>query len=327
MKYILCAIIGILMVYSQPTKACDVCNIYEYKPYNTNGNYIGFFYHLRKFNGYKHLNQSHNFFNSDPNMHDFEGSGMFLEREQQDYEIYQTTAARLNLRFGEKVNFLVIMPCEFIEIHNETVWSYIDPVKDTTMALQGPGDLITAIDYSFNLGKDGKQHTLRPGLAVKWPTGVFNKKNEEDRVFDPEMQPGSGSMDFIFRLNYLRLSKSGFGQMASFNYKITGPSRQRYQFANSVNSQFDLFYQYDLMAEKFLIPKIGLYAEASGYNTWNGKPDQFTGGSVYLLDLGFDLQVKRFTFQALFQPVLADFRNGKQIGNAGRLNLGLIYAW
>lgn len=328
MKYILLLLLtSVILCLPQNTYACDVCNIYEYKPYNTSGNYIGFFYHLRKFNGYKHLDQSHNFFGRDPKMHDFEGSGVFLEREQQDYEIYQTVAARMNLRLGNKVNLLLIMPYEFIKIHNETVWSYVDPVNDTTMVLQGQGDLITALDYSINFGKEGNKHTLRPGIAVKWPTGVYNKKNAEGRSFDPEIQPGTGSIDFIFRLNYLKLAKSGFGQMASLNYKVNGPTQQSYKFANSINGQVDLFYQFDLMLERFLVPKIGIYAETSGYNTWNGERDELTGGSTYLLDLGLDFQVKRFTVQALYQPVLADFRNGKQIGNAGRLNLGLIYAW
>lgn len=318
---------GIFMGYTTVSKACDVCNIYEYKPYNSSGNYVGLFYHYKKFNGYKHMDQSHNFFNSDPNMHDFEGSGIFLERKQQDFEIYQTTAARFNINVGGKVNVLFIMPYEFAHVYNETVWSVIEPVKDTTMILQGPGDLISAVDYTFNFNKNDKSHIIRPGIAVKWPTGTFRKTTSKGDLFDPEIQPGSGSIDLIFRLNYLNMASSGFGHMYSVNYKWNGPSQQDYIFSNSFNAQIDLFYQFDLMLEKFLIPKFGIYMESSGYNTFNGEKDLLTGGTTYLWDIGLDFQMRRFTIQTLFQPVLIDNRNGRQIGNAGRLNVGLIYAW
>lgn len=323
-KFILFSLLGWLVCYSQPVVACDVCNIYEYRPYKIQ-NYIGVFYHMRKFNGYDHLDQSHRFFgNGGLQMHELEGSGLFFEKKKQDFEVYQTFAIRGNFKLWKNLQMQVIVPYEHIQVYYNKVWSVMDPVADTTLALQGWGDLITAFDWTFTHQGSNKKHIIRPGFAVKWPTGAYQKTDQNGDLFDPEIQPGTASIDLMLRLNYLQLYQNGFGQSVSLNYKWNGPTQQDYQFANSFNGQLDWFYVIDNKKSSW-VPKLGFYLESAGKNSGPEGEEDLTGGTTLLADVGIEYRYdNKWSFQVLSQPVLWDKRNGRQIGNAGRLNLALV---
>ncbi len=313
-------------VFKPKVQACDVCNIFEYRPLNTN-NYIGLFYHYRKFNGYNDLNQSNSFFGSrGPQMHELDGSNLFFEKRKQDYERYQTLAVRFNYRLFDHWNLLVIAPYETVEVHYSRVWSVIEPVSDTTMQLSGLGDITTAIDRVFTFTSGNRKHIVRPGIAFKWATGNAYRRDENGVLYDPEIQTGSGSNDFMVRLNYLNLAtQQGLGYAVAANYKWNSVGAQDYKFGNSWNAQFNLMHVFQNTKNKTnYIPKLGLYAEGSLKNSRNGELVNYTGGQATFLNVGMDFQHKSWSAQVLYQQPVYQSRNGNQIGNAGRLNLVLL---
>ncbi len=319
-------IIFFILSSGSACKACDVCNIFEYKPLNAN-NYIGLFYHYRKFNGYNDLQQSNSFFSSrSPKMHELDGSNLFFEKKKQDYERYQTFALRVNYQVFDKWNLMVIAPFETIEAYYNKVWDVMEPVSDTTMQLSGFGDMITAIDRSFVFKTETRTHIFRPGLAIKWATGSTAHKDADGVLFDPELQTGTGSNDLILRLNYLNVAlRSGFGYAAAANYKWNTEGAQKYRFGNSWNGQLNVMYVFqNIETQMNYIPKFGFYAEGAQKNAKSDELLAYTGGYTTFMNFGFDVQRKRWSAQLLYQQPAYQARNGNQIGNAGRVNFMLL---
>ena len=256
-------LLAVLFGTVEKAHACDVCNIFEYKPLNTN-NYIALFYHYRKFNGYNDLQHPNRFFRKrSEQLHELDGSNLFFEKRHQDYERYQTFALRFNYQLFDKWNVLLIVPYETIEAYYSTVWDVMEPVSDTTMRVSGLGDVITAFDRTISFKTDQRRHIIRPGLVIKWASGRTNYKDPSGILFDPELQAGSGSSDIIFRLNYLNIAlQNGFGYAAAVNYKLNTIGAKNYRFGNSWNAQFDLKHVFQLREKQInYIPKVGRYAQ------------------------------------------------------------------
>ncbi|SMG40576.1 hypothetical protein SAMN05661096_02771 [Marivirga sericea] len=301
--------------------ACDVCNIFEFKTVDQK-NYIGVFYHYMSFNGYDHLNQPHQLFSKSPQMHELDGSNLFFEKKQQDFEKYSTFALRANINLFKNFRLNVLLPYEHTVVYYNKVWSTLDPVSDTTMLLSGLGDAIVGIDKNIRFKTDQFTHYLIPGLSLKLPTGITNIKDNADEVFDPEIQPGTGSLDVLLKLNYT-LTNGKWGVFSATNYKINS-THNGYRFANSFNFQSDIFLILGNPKKQF-IPQAGLYLERAGNNLDNGNIIDFTGGSTVFFDSGMELRLNNsISFQFSAQLPIYDQRNNTQIGNAGRLNVGLI---
>lgn len=314
-------LILILISFQIKALACDVCNIFEFKTVDQR-NFVGFFYHYMSFNGYDHLNQSHKIFPNSPQMHELDGSNLFFEKKQQDYEKYSTFALRANIGLFKNYRLNLLLPYEHTVVYYNKVWDILNPVSDTTMTLSGVGDAIVGIDKNIRLKTDKFTHYLIPGLSLKIPTGITNVRDIQGNKFDPEIQPGTGSLDLLMRLNYT-ITNGKWGIFSATNYKINN-GHNGYRFANSFNLQSDIFLILGNPKLQF-IPQAGFYMEKAGKNIDNGTPIDFTGGTTVFFDSGMEIRLKKsISLQLSAQLPVYDHRNNTQIGNAGRLNVGLV---
>ncbi|MEM1135716.1 MAG: hypothetical protein AAGI07_07730 [Bacteroidota bacterium] len=305
--------------------ACDVCNIFEYNTIN-NRSFIGLFYRHRVFNGYQHLDHNHNVLPyRKAILHEPEDAGFMADKTQADYETYTTWEIRANYTWKNKVNLMMILPYRRNVIHYEKIIEAPIPVRDSTMEIKGWGDAVLAADYMFKKESKNGKHIFRPGLAVNIPTGQYQKSNEFDQAFDPIVQPGTGAWAVILRMNYQYfniVNEYGFNVSASYKKSETG--RNQYLFADSYNFQSELFYQFSKGLWN-VIPKAGCYVESAGYNFYAETIQNLTGGNSLFGNIGIDVNRKNVTFQTLFQQPVYEDLNGNQLGNAGRLTLGVIY--
>lgn len=314
-------LIAILVSFQSKLLACDVCNIFEFKTVDQK-NYIGVFYHYMSFNGYDHLNQPHQLFSKSPQMHELDGSNLFFEKKQQDFEKYSTFALRANFNLFKNFRLNVLLPYEHTVVYYNKVWSTLDPVSDTTMSLSGLGDAIVGIDKNIRFKTDKFTHYLIPGLSLKLPTGETSMKDNSGETFDPEIQPGTGTLDVLLRLNHT-MTNGKWGVFSATNYKINS-THNGYRFANSFNFQSDVFLILG-NPKKQLIPQAGFYMERAGKNTDEGNTIDFTGGTSVFFDSGMELRINNsISFQLSAQLPIYDQRNNTQIGNAGRLNVGVV---
>jgi hypothetical protein len=77
--------------------------------------------------------------------------------------------------------------------------------------------------------------------VVELPTGEYRSRDNWGYIDRPEVQPGSGSTDFVGALQYQRgIGGSGFGLLASGMYRANGENPLGYRFGEDASFGFGL---------------------------------------------------------------------------------------
>lgn len=345
-----------LPLFSKEAKACDSCNFFEYSLLK-NRSYIGIFYRHRSFGSYEQYGYTSpppviNSYLTDafqngaaakysPNarvmgvdqldqnmivMHEPEGSGLYVNKTDQDWETYQTVELRGNFMFKNKWNFTFLLPYESNKVHYEKMLELPNPVQDTTISVHGWGDLTLAVDRILYVYNTKARHTFRPGIAISVPSGQSRRVASNGSLIDPIIQPGTGSWSYIARFNYqLFYTKTGLN--AGFSYKKSSKGAQSYQFGNSLNANLIGFHQISIKKDFLLVPNIGGYYEQANKDTWEKEQQNLTGGNVLFAQGGLDVNRKDWTLSFLWQSPLYQDLNGNQIHHSNRLSIGIIKAF
>lgn len=324
----------LFVFFSFFASACDVCNVFEYAN-QRNQNYVGVFYRNRFFNGYQSLNQPNNyqfFPSSNPNARtehvpDNE-QGTRFNRSSKDFELYQTVELRANYAISKKFNFQLIVPFNFSSVYFKNVSQYIGPTspiitKDSAYGTSGIGDIILMGDYVKTKLTGNIKHIFKPGFGLKLPTGSVARKHTDGGIMSYDLQPGTGSLDFIFRFNYL-ITNDKWGADVFTNYRLCTQSSTQMQFGNRFNVSTFVYYTFSIKNIKIL-PRIGLYAETAASDYFQKKIQSQTGGHTFFYQFGADFMAGKFVFQAIFQKPFYENLTGDVQGNAGRLAFGLIF--
>lgn len=155
------------------------------------------------------------------------------------------------------------------------------------------------------MGKKSK-HQLRIGIGVKAPTGKFSMTS--DGLFTTDLQLGTGSVDFLFNVNYTyRIQRFGFN--ISSSYKKNLANKDHYQFGDNLGEGLNAFYVCKLPKGFTLTPKVGATYNHMFYNVYDKEKLTGTGGEVLRATAGFDLYYKHFAFSTSMAPVLLSITN------------------
>lgn len=312
--------------------SCDVCNVFEYAN-RQNKHYIGVFYRNRMFNGFATLDHPHKYqLMPSPNArveHEPESNqNTIFNQTKKDYEYYQTVEIRGNYAISQKVNIQVILPYNWSEVYYNEVTQLISPTrpvikKDSLYGTSGIGDIVVMSDYIKSFETGNWKHILKPGIGIKLPTGSISKQHLDGNKFHPDLQPGTGSWDFIFRANYL-VTNDIVGLDFFSNYRFCTQNSNQYTFGNRFNITAQMYYTFILKKIKIL-PKIGAYSEYASFDQKSDIKLKNTGGYTHFAQIGLDLIFGKMILQTIFQKPYFEFLNGDVAGNAGRLSVGLIY--
>ncbi|MBI0398986.1 hypothetical protein [Cyclobacterium marinum] len=332
-------------------KACDSCNFFEYSLLQ-NRSYFGLFYRHRSFGDYTQYGNTTNqvttaglsnavFENSAANnytpnartlsatipdqrvMHEPEGTGLYVNKTKMDWETYETVELRGNFMLKNNWNFAFLLPYESNVVYYEKLLDLPNPVQDTTISVKGWGDLTLAADYIHYIYNPKARHTFRPGIAITAPTGQSRQIANAEQLYDPIIQPGTGSWSLIGRMNY-QLFYTKTGANLSFSYKTATEGSQDYQFGNSFNGSAVGFHQFTINNDWILVPNLGGYFEHAANDTWEGEKQALTGGDVVFAQAGTDLNIKDWTLSFVWQTPLSQSLNGNQILHKNRLSIGVI---
>lgn len=320
-------VVGLLLVLQ--THACDVCNMYDYTG-RQNQSFIGFFYRYRVMNGYSDIMpQSHRFVIAESDKgaradHEIKGEDFYHNKTNADFQKYHVADVRFNYALGEKANIGCIVPLMASKAYYKEIFPTTSPMTDSTITTQSLGDVMLFADYVFSWQKDERRAFLKPGFALKLPTG--NSYLGKDGILYPhELQGGTGTWDLILRLN-ANIRGRHLGAEWISNYRInTKHATRAYKFGNTLNLMLNAFYVVDLTEELALVPKLGAYIEQAAADDQQRQRQADTGGHTTYGNLGLDLMYNRIYFQTMFQKPVYDRLNGSQIGNAGRLVFGVVY--
>lgn len=113
----------------------------------------------------------------------------------------------------------------FKEVHDEELLG-----KDETST--GLGDSILLGKYKFY----DKQFGLAGIFGFKIPTGTTNERNESGMKYEPELQPGTGSLDYIFGLSANKRMNHWLLLDGSCLYHMKTEGTQDYTFGDMVRA-------------------------------------------------------------------------------------------
>ncbi len=196
---------------------------------------------------------------------------------------------------------------------------------------QGLGDVVLLTQYqALSEGKrlvsKKLQQRLVVGVGVKLPTGSFQKIGY-DEMLRPDLQNGSGSVDFIATTNYIIRSKS-WGATAMVTYKVNTANKLGYRFANSLNADLRGFW-FKEFKRLAIAPSTGLWLEHAGSNqTTAAVPEGPTGGLFLFGTVGLDLFKGNWGLNCLWRHPLAQrIVVNEQFGNVSGFQVGAKYAF
>lgn len=309
--------------------ACDVCNMYDYTG-RQNQSFVGLFYRYRVMNGYSHINpEAHRFIVSEANRggrvaHDIGGDGFYHNKTNADFQKYNVADLRFNYALGERANVGCVIPLLSSKAYYKEIFYNTRPVSDSSITTQSLGDIMLFADYVFSWQKSERRAFLKPGFALKLPTGS-SYIGKGGVLYPHELQGGTGTVDFVLRLN-ANIRGKHLGAEWISNYRVnTKQATRGYKFGNSLNLMLNTFYVVYLTEKWSLVPKLGAYTELASSDRLAGERQVHTGGQTLYGNLGLDLMYDQIYVQTLFQKPVYDKLNGAQIGNAGRLVLGVVY--
>lgn len=289
---------------------CDLCGCYMGLDPNFDLNQVGVRFTSYKFFTEMHSSSSGSQSQNEPQLDHGGHDGTASTEYYNDLEFY------LRYYISPKFRLFFSIPFSSNDINGKK--------------LNGTGDAKLISQYQVYAtsitGKTNFWQRIFLGGGVKLPTGVYNKSIVYGEL-DPHIQPGTGSFDFIMNGLYIsKLEKTGLGWRNDIFYTINTTNSNGYRFANRFN--LTSTFTFDIISNEWtFLPHAGVYLEATGSDTQDGKDVPDTGGNAFFGAGGLDIYYNEFSFDFNIKFVLNDDLNGDQPENDYRMFFGLGYAF
>lgn len=194
---------------------------------------------------------------------------------------------------------------------------------------QGIGDMIMLFKYQLIKGEN---NNALIGGGMKLPIGSSNRKNKIGIPLNADLQPGSGSFDFIGWGQWTRPLKNRpsfqFSSTLIYSYKGKNNSylgNNLYQFGQEVSWSIGI-------ADQFILAKTTI-SPSLQFRLRSAQPDLFekgelpsTGGKWLFVKPGFSMMwTPKFSIETNLElPIFADII-GTQVTPTIRWNIGFLY--
>ena len=212
----------------------------------------------------------------------------------------------------------------FPMIHNQRTFN-----GEKLFDINGVGDPIIMGRYNLlrtsYTEKNKANHRVILGSGVKLPLGKCNFEHEGELV-EHDIQAGSGTLDFVFSLDYL-LMLNNLGLSVNSNYKINTQNKKAdYMFGNTNNSTLNLLYMKKFSETFSVVPYAGAYLEIADKDIEKFHFEENTGGKLLFGSVGTQFFIKNFRLDAFYQHVLKNKLNGNlQLNTKNRIQIGVSY--
>ena len=271
-------IVCVLLTLAKYTNACDVCGS------AMGGTSLGILpqYH-KHFIGMQYAHRN------------FTSAHTQLGQTETNYstEKFTTLELRGRLNISKKIQLFFLAP---LQVNAQTE-------KGITTAFTGLGDAITFATYSIlqNAGKGFWKHQLQIGGGVKLPTGKYNTLDKAG-ILNPNIQLGSGSLDFFLNAFYItRYKKLGWSN--AMQYKINTHNANGYLFGNRYTWNSTLFYWKEIK-KITLLPQLGIQEEYASIDHHQQSSMGLSGGNTLSGVAGVDVYYQKISFGiGLQQPL------------------------
>jgi hypothetical protein len=306
-------------------------------PYD-NQSQLQVLYRYRSFNGYYALNESSKFFpqtlgytkqNNTPNYYQTTGlqGGKIMHGgtsdpiadsslSYKDYEVYQAIELRGKIFLHKRLEFNFILPYSF----NSSASYSADTVKQKVAGISD-GSYFLNYHLIRKLEEVKFKQRLIVGIGVKLPHGNYYKLNANEKRFDFLMQPGTGSTDFFFNLQYL-ISLKKWGLSTISMYKINGSNYYKEKIANGFTENLNVFYKISL-GNTTIIPSVQAYYENTKGLYINSVFQEGTSMNMLLSGVGLDIFYKNIGFNLAYQQRVWEKQEENKLKAVGRLVVGI----
>lgn len=168
-------------------------------------------------------------------------------------------------------------------------------------------------------------HRLNVGGGMKFPLGKSDLMID-DELIETDMQPGTGSLDFLVSTDYIFTIKN-FGLLNNINYKFNTVNKSNdYKYGSSWNHTITAFYLKKLTDNITIMPNTGFYYEYANTDMLNGNYIPQSGGMVTFGTFGFNFYIKKVRLETSYQTALHNSMNGNtQLPTKNRVTVGLSY--
>lgn len=213
-----------------------------------------------------------------------------------------------------------------IVIQNRTTFSEMESAT-------GLGDLSLLTQYTLHTSKA----QINWSAGIKLPTG--NQFITDDRGINlsPDMQSGSGTVDFIGRMalvqEHVFIQNLSNQTSISYRYNTTNahfgdPERvngRSFKFGNE--TQLTTVFNYLLVAKQwFILPELGLSLRHSSPNQEQGRNAPNSGGYWIRMPLGVQVQPnEQFSFRVFGELPIQQYLNGLQITTDYKIGIQFSY--
>lgn len=273
-------LVMLFCIVAFPVAACDVCGC------SGSNQYIGI---LPQF--YKHflgLQYQYRTFSSE---HIPFRAGDDPEHSTEQYQTVQLTG---RYYLSRRVQLLAFVPYHFNRKDEDGVITHSN----------GVGDASVLANVSILATKDSSssfQHQLLAGGGLKLPTGHHDALASMGNDGLPNMQPGTGSWDFLANINYT-VRRGGFGANADVTYTQTTANHESYKYGNRLSAGITGFYWWQ-RKEVRLLPQAGVrynYAAMDWDNYRKGWINDVSGGHQLFAAIGAQAYYQSWGVQLMY---------------------------
>lgn len=231
-------------------------------------------------------------------------------------ENFQSFTVHSKINFGKKLQVFGFLPYAINEQKERGVTNRINGLGDLSLfslfsAFASNDSFCNAWKYNFQFGG-----------GVKLPTGIYTTLGA-DQELNPNLQAGTGSVDFMLSQNSYLRSKS-FGLNLYTVYKINSSNSEHFRFGNRLVSALQTFYLKDL--RKFtLMPSLGATIDVANKNTHNGFVVSNSGSDMLSGLISCSVYYKNLIFSSQFMLPL--FQNNKDdvVASKSDLKINISY--
>lgn len=304
-------IIILFILRSVSAFACDNCNVFLNISPNDYRNSIGFYHHSRFMYGkYNELGQV-------LLKHGGIETSELLNKEITD--LYQTYELRGTFYLREKWKTMFTLPVvnntEKIDgLAKYSIKGMSDPILMQTYQLYNTKETVDSIDQVT--------HRVTVGGGLKIPLGSIDKEYAFGKP-NLDLQPGSGSWDFLFLTTYAVRYKS-LGFSSNLNIKFNSYNKYNFKYGNTLNFNGNIFYIKPLKGLT-LMPFVGLYIEKFEKD-YELSILNDSGGATFFGNLGLKVYKGSWSIDAQYQKVFSSQLNGDtQLFTIYRTTVGINY--
>ena len=189
----------------------------------------------------------------------------------------------------------------------------------------GTGDILLLAGYQL-YSTETSQIGINAG--VKFANGSFSETNSSGQLLINDLQPGSGSTDFILRLNFAKSLKSklNLSWYGTTSYQIKGINDEylgslKYQFGNEIQVNTGLSSKL-LAFNQILSPSVGVRYRSRSRDLIDDFDLDNTGGTWLLAQFGLSWEYSPMTsLSILYDLPVYQYIDGTQLSNDYILNI------